>query len=210
MKPLTSKLVWVCAAALLWPWFCIAEQYQFAGTVTDGASNPITDALVEISTPASPPALKHTALTSTNGQYALTVTLPLGSTATVYATRTGVYLWAREIVLGTNLTISSLDFSLPTVSTTNLSLTGKITIAGNRPQDTAGVIVQASDAINGQKLVGTVLVAAAGIQATNTYRFYDLPDGQYTVMAHADSSHWTQTMVTVSIANSPLTLDFDF
>jgi hypothetical protein len=187
-----------------------AAQYEFSGTVLDDSSSPIANALVRVSDMSGPSAFKHAARTDTNGIYQLSASFSVGTTVTVHAARSSVFVWSREIVLGTNEALSNLDFFIPTANTANVSVKGSITVGGNPPQENASVIVQMNQATNGQKLVGMFLVAAAGLQRTNAYEFADMPLGEYTVSAQADSSSWTQAVVIVTATNTPIQLDFNF
>lgn len=208
MKPIRLRIsACACVVLILCPTY--AGEYQISGHAVDESDTPV-DAVITVAAQNSSTLPKKSTRTLSNGTYALTISLPSGTVAEVTADRIGLYAWFREITLGADLIISNLNFIVPTVNTTKVSVAGRVTVGNAPPQQYAAVALKMNQAVNGQTLAAATPLIIAGIGGTNSYQFLDLPQGEYTLMAQADSSAWTQVVVTVTGTNVPITLDFDF
>jgi hypothetical protein len=151
-----------------------------------------------------------TTATASNGTYSASVTASSGDSATVSAQRIAPYAWVRELTLGSTTNIQNFNFFIPEVNMTKTSVVGAVSIQGRMPSESSAIALTKTDQVNSQTLVAARLVALGGFSATNTYEFLDLPTGNYTVNAHADSSGWTQMVISVTSSNTPLRLDINF
>ena len=193
----------VCGAARS----CAADQYQLSGIVLNESNAPVAAAAVEARDTNTSSAVTGT--TSSNGTYSVLLTASPGDLATISVDKLGGYYWIREQTLGTTTNLHNIDFAVPTVNTTRVSVAGAISVQGNMPSVASTIVLQKVDPVNGQKFIairGTI----GGFSVTNTYQFIDLPTGNYNVNAHADSSTWTQVVISVTSSNTPLHLDINF
>jgi hypothetical protein len=193
---------------------CAGNSYEIRGVVLDESQQPTTALMA--AAPTNTPTQGTIPVQTSNGLYSIQMDLPQGTVVSIIAMRgtpsgLGGNSWIRTVTLDNQSVISNFNFTVPNVNTSIVSVVGVITVNGSSPQDRTTIAVRKAQPQYGQELSSAQILKIPGFAGgTNAFKFFDLPADDYGVTAKADSSLWTQMVITVTATNIPVHLDIDF